>query len=98
MRSTFKGPPPLPGCWLATVTVTWGNPLCISLEEGFFNNLTYLFVYGCAGSLLLCGPSSSCGDQGLPFLAAQASRGGGFSCCRAQALGSRASAVTASGL
>ena len=42
VRSTFKGPSSLPGCWL--VIVTWGNPLCISLEEGFFNNLIYLFM------------------------------------------------------
>ena len=67
MRSTFKGPPSLPGCWL--VIVAWGNPLCISLEEGFFNNVTHLLVDGCAGSSLTCGPSSSCGDQGLLFLA-----------------------------
>ena len=33
-----------------------------------------LLVFGCAGSLLLCGLSSSCGDPGLlPSCSAQAS-------------------------
>ena len=42
---------------------------------------------------------SSCGKQGqLSSSDAQASHGGGFSCCRAQGLGTQASAVAASGL
>ena len=54
--------------------------------------LSYFFffpiIFGCTGSLLLCGLSSSCGKWGLlSCFAAQASHCGGFPCCRAQALG-----------
>ena len=41
---------------------------------------------------------SSCGEWGYSLLGAQVSRGGGFSCCGAQALGVRASEVAAHGL
>ena len=51
----------------------------------------YLFAFGFAGSLLLLGLFSSCSKQGLFFIALLgASQGGGFSRCRAQALGTRA--------
>ena len=59
----------------------------------------YLFIYGCVGSSLLhagflwlrrAGAALRCG--------AWASHCGGFSCCRAQALGTRASVVVACGL
>ena len=32
-------------------------------------NLMYFFILGCAGSLLLCGLLSSCGEQELLFVA-----------------------------
>ena len=48
--------------------------------------LLVCFVFGCAGSLLLCGPFSSCGEWGLlPGYGAQTSHCSSFSCCRAQA-------------
>ena len=31
----------------------------------FKNNCVYLFISGCAGSLFLCRPFSSCGERGL---------------------------------
>ena len=49
-----------------------------------------LFVFNHAGSLLLCGHLSSCSERGWGLhssCGAQASHCGGFSCCRAQALG-----------
>ena len=46
----------------------------------------YLFILGCAESLLLRRLFSSSGKRGL-LLPAWASHCGGFSCCRAQALG-----------
>ena len=62
----------------------------------FFFNFIYLFIFGCVGSSLLhagflqllrAGATLCCG--------AWASHCGGFSCCRAQALGARASVVVA---
>ena len=35
----------------------------------FFYKLIYLFIFGCIGSLLLCTAFSSCGEQGLLFVA-----------------------------
>ena len=50
--------------------------------------LIMLFIFGCAGSSLLCGHFSSCGKQGLLFsCSVRASRCNGFSCCRARVLG-----------
>ena len=46
--------------------------------------LFFLFIYGCAGSMLLC-KVFSCGVG--------VSHCGGFFCCRAQALGTQASVV-----
>ena len=34
----------------------------------FFNNLKNLYIFGCAGSLLLCGLFSSCSEQRLLFI------------------------------
>ena len=65
----------------------------------FFINLFILFIFGCVGSLLLrtgfpqlrqVGATLHCG--------AWASHCGGFSCCGAWALGTRASVVVARGL
>ena len=48
----------------------------------------YSFIFGCAGSLLLCGLFSSCSKQGLvSSCGLQTSHCSGFSCCGAQALG-----------
>ena len=61
--------------------------------------LFYLFIFGCVGSFLLhvgflqlrqAGATLRCG--------AQASHCAGFSCCRARALGVRASVVAVRGL
>ena len=68
----------------------------------FLKIFVYLFIFGCAGSSLLCLGFSSCGAWGplssggvWPF-----HRGGSatVSCCRAQPLGSRASVVGSHGL
>ena len=49
---------------------------------------TFLFIFGCAWSLLLCGLSSSCSERRLPSrCSAQASHCRGSSCCGAQAIG-----------
>ena len=62
----------------------------------FFFFLIYLFIFGCAGSSLLrtgflqlqrAGATLRCG--------ARASHCGGFSCCRARALGMRVSVIVA---
>ena len=48
----------------------------------------YLFLFGCTGSLLLCGLFSSCGERRLlSSWGARASHCGGFSYCGAWALG-----------
>jgi len=49
----------------------------------------YLFIWGCAGSSLLCQLSSGCGQQGLLSSCMRASPCSGFSSCRARALGLR---------
>ena len=47
----------------------------------------YLFIFGCAGSLLSRKLFPSCGELGLlSSCRAWASHGGVFSCCGAQAL------------
>ena len=65
----------------------------------FKNKFIYLFIYGCVGSLLLhagflqlqrVGATLRCG--------ARASHCSGSSCCRARALGARASVVVVHGL
>ena len=60
---------------------------------------TELFVFGCAGSSLMHGLSSSCSECGLlSICAVWASHCGGFWCCGALGLGTRASVVVAPGL
>ena len=57
----------------------------------FFFIIINLFIFGCVGSSLLCaGATLRC--------SARASHCSGFSCCRARALGMRASVVAAPGL
>ena len=56
----------------------------------------YFFIYGSAGSWLLFGLFSSCGEQGpLSSCRARASHCGSLSCCRAQAPGCAASVTVA---
>ena len=58
-----------------------------------------LLIFVCAGSSLLCALFSSWGELGLLFTCgARASHCGGFSCCRARALGHVSSVVLAPGL
>ena len=53
-----------------------------------FLNFVYLLTFVCAGSLSLRGLFSSCGEQGLlSSCDVQDSPCGGFSCCRAWAVG-----------
>ena len=69
----------------------------------FYKNNIFTDIFGCAGSLLQFACSSlmaqafsSCIEHGLlSSCGAQASHCGGFSCFRAQALGSQASVVVA---
>ena len=50
--------------------------------------LIMLFIFGCAGSSLLCGHFSSCGERGLlSSCRVHVSHCNGFSCCRARVLG-----------
>ena len=68
----------------------------------FFNNLLHFiyFIFGCVGSSLLCVGFSVVVSGGYSTLrcGAQAAHCSGFSCCRVQALGTRASVVVAHGL
>ena len=57
-----------------------------SITIPFFKINLFLY-FGRAGSLLLCGLFSSCGEQGLLSCGVHVSHVSGFSCCRAQALG-----------
>ena len=58
----------------------------------FFNLKFYLFIYGCAGSSLFSGLSSSCGKPKLlSDFGAWASRGSGVSYCASRALEHRLS-------
>ena len=76
-----------------------------TLEQGaycFFFNI-YKFIYylflAVLGLCCCAWAFSSCGERGLLYVAvARASHCGGFSYCRAQALGARASVVVARGL
>ena len=62
---------------------------------GFFCFFCF-FIFGCVGSSLLrAGPLQLQRAGATPRRGAQASRCGGFSCCRARALGARASAAVA---
>ena len=67
---------------------------------GVFFFFIILFIFGCTGFPDFVWASSSCGEQGLRFVALCCA---GFSlqwlpCCRAQALGVRASVLVAHGL
>ena len=73
--------------------------LCLCEMGLYFLFFNFIFIFGCVGSLLLragflwlrrAGATLRCG--------AWASHCGGSSCCRAQALGVRASVVVACGL
>ena len=57
--------------------------------KSLLKELWNFFFLVCAGSLLLCGFSSNFSEQGLASLlwCTRASHCGGFSCCRARALG-----------
>ena len=57
-------------------------------DLSFLKILLFIFIFGCAGSLLLHGLFSSCSEQGLLLSChVQASHWGSFSCCGAWALG-----------
>ena len=63
-----------------------------------FDFLKFLFIFGCAGSSLLCGLFSHCGEQGLPSsCGVWGSHCGGFSCCGAWSLGHTGSVVVVPG-
>ena len=64
-----------------------------------FNLFIYLFIFSCVGSLLLHADFLQLHRVGAIFrCGARASHCSGFSCCGAQALGTRASVVVARGL
>ena len=63
-----------------------------------FDFLNILFIFYCAGSSLLCGLFSHCGEWGLlSSCGVWGSHCGGFS-CRAQSLGHTGSVVVGPGL
>ena len=70
--------------------------ILLPLDFFFLINL-FIYLFLSALGLHCCAQAfSSCGEQGLLFVAvAQASHCRGFSCCRAWALGKRASVVVA---
>ena len=53
------------------------------ISFNYFFNFIFLFIFGRAGSSLLRGIFSSCGEQGLLSRDARASHCSGFSCCGA---------------
>ena len=60
--------------------------------ECVFFQIIFKFIFGCAGSSLLCGLFFNYGEWGpLSRHGAQASHCGGFSCCGTWALGVQAS-------
>ena len=67
----------------------WGRKESDTTERLHFHPYFYLliFIFDCAGPLLLCGLFSSCGKWGYSVAAAQTSHRSGFSCCGAWALG-----------
>ena len=72
-----------------------------ALYNRFFCLFVYLFIFifGCVGSLLLRASFSLvAASRGYPSLRRAGFSLGGFSCCRARALGARASVVVALGL
>ena len=77
--------------------------MVLSQYQLLFKNI-YLFIYslifGCIGSSLLgaCGLSLVVVSRGYSSLGCVVSHCGGFSCCGARALGTRASVVVAHGL
>ena len=63
-------------------------------EASFIIKIFYSFIFGCAGSPLLCTAFSSCGEWGLlSSCGTRASHCGGFSCHGAWVLGAPALAV-----
>ena len=87
-------------CW----DFFWNYIKCICYFEDSFLNLFiyfyYYYYYLAALGLCCCARAfSSCGEWWLLFhCGARASLCSGFSCCRAQALGTRASVVVTHGL
>ena len=70
--------------WIQTVN----SPEIYLLILKYIFKYLYLLIFGCAGSWLLHGLCSSCGEwMRLSSCAAQASSCGGSSCCGAQARG-----------
>ena len=62
----------------------WYGGILFSFACLLFHNSIYLLTFGCAGSLLLHGLSSSCNDQGLlSSCGSGVSHCSGSSCCRA---------------
>ena len=95
---------PFQGLWKCMVQV-WVQSLMffisfsIHFVNFFFGMYTLLYVFGCAGSLLVQWVFSSCGEWGLlSTCSAQSSHCGGFSCFGAQALGAWASVIVGHGL
>ena len=75
-----------PSCAHAARLLGW--LLCFFKHYYFFNNLIYLFYFGCARSSLLGGLFSSCSDQGLlSSCCVWTSHCSDFSCFGTQALG-----------
>ena len=76
--------------WLVPIFFTYGysadscdfGVLSLFFNEYLKNNFIYSFIFGYAGSLLLCGLFSRCGKQGLlSSRGVGASHCGGCSCC-----------------
>ena len=75
------------------------DALGLGPEATFFVFKILFIIFGCVGSSFLCEGFLQLQRAGAALhYGAQASHCGGFSCCRAQALGTRALVVAACGL
>ena len=94
--------PSLAGCELTCHGWPCRVPLRFSTSHFFFFNkflFIYVFIFGCVGSSLLRAGFLELRREGTTLCcSARASHCGGFSCCRARALGPQASVVVAHGL
>ena len=71
---------------LGFIHISLSFSLCLQSMENYIYNSIY-FIFGCAGSLLLPGLFSKCGEPGLlSSCSARTSHRGDFPSCRSQAL------------
>ena len=97
-----------PTLYIISITFSRRNVYCLvklfldkadNESVSSFYLFIYLFILAVLGLRCCAQAFSSCGERGLLFIVVRgAYHCGGFSCCRAQALGTRASVAVARGL